>query len=114
METLTIEDHRGQVRTLPINRERLVGLKLFHQGVDYEDFTTAEFAKMSPVEYVIMVCQLYAAQKELPQPGDHHGETISNWFVSIIIPHAEQDAAGVGWAALVLDAVNELEVPAKS
>ena len=112
---LLITDHSGRERRLPIDPGRLEGLRLAGAQNDDGSLNNKELAALEPTTYVLVVCQLYASQRGLPQPpispqGTIGGGALEEWFERVV-EHVEMAPVGDPWADFVSQAINETSPP---
>ena len=72
--------------------------------------SSEELAMLEPTTYVIVICQLYAAQKGLPKlplrGNVAGGPKLAKWFERIS-KHANEAPKHDPWADFVVDAINQ-------
>ena len=112
---LLITDHSGRERRLPVDPRRLEGLRLAGARNDDGSLNNKELAALEPETYVLVVCQLYASQRGLPQPptnpeGKYGGRGLAEWFERVV-EHVETAPVGDPWADFISQAINETAPP---
>ncbi len=124
---IVIFDPSGKQHMLPIDLQRLQGLRLIKressedlkgsEDLDVWVIQMRELAALDPEKFVIMACQLYASQRDLQQPpsradGSVSGKDVAEWFKRVV-SHVEEAPIGDPWADFVSGVINETpEMPA--
>ena len=112
---IVLVDSSGKQHILPIDLQRLRGLRL----VGYKGFGSSVFSAiqmreltaLDPEKFVITACQLYASQRGVQQPPSRaddsvDGEALAGWFKRVV-SHVEQAPIGDPWADFIMEIINE-------
>ena len=112
---IVLVDPNGKQHILPIDLQRLQGLRLVGRKGFGSSAVLAiqmkELAALDPEKFVITACQLYASQKDLQQPSSRaddsvDGEALAGWFQRVV-SHAERAPIGDPWANFIMEVINE-------
>ena len=118
---IVLVDPSGKQHILPIDLQRLQGLRLIGRKGSEDLKGSAdpvvlaiemrELAALDPGKFVITACQLYATQRDLQQPpsradGSVDGERLARWLERVV-SHVEQAPIGDPWADFIMEIINE-------
>jgi hypothetical protein len=112
---IVLVDSSGKQHILPIDLQRLRGLRLVgYKGFGSSVFSAIqmrELAALDPEKFVITACQLYASQRGVQQPPSRADdsvdrEALAEWFKRVV-SHVEQAPIGDPWADFIMEIINE-------